>query len=222
MRPSFTLPALVAAVMVAGIASRAAAYHEFQSWIDARNDRTVNCAFCHAHGDGPDGVKPGQIGALTPEQLTMLNEARQAFEPAPEVESPILNAFGNEIVRRLGRTQFIHLRQSPGDFPDAYGFDSDLDHDGIADAQEVLDATHPVNNQSGRPLALFLHNLRTSWGHVLMLVVATLFGLVGINSLLAWFTAVTRAAATPPPDEGEAPSVYTPAAPVASHAERSR
>lgn len=165
----------------------AGAYPEFQTWIDQQTDRSVNCAMCHSHGDGPDGLKAGQIGSLGPEQLEALNEARQAFKPGTEVKSPILNEFGDRIVGKLGRTGFIELRQRPQDFPQAYGFESDIDADGIADAQEYLDGTLPTSAQHGEPWPLFVHNLKANWWHIALISLAALFGCIGINNLIAGF-----------------------------------
>ncbi len=168
-------------------ASRAGAYPEFQAWVDGQTPRNVNCALCHAHGDGPDGVKPGQIGSLSPEQLAALNEARQAFEPGQQVDSPILNEFGDRMVEKLGRTGIIQLRQRPGDLPQAYGFESDLDGDGIPDAREYIEGTLATNAHHGDPWLLLRHNLKTNWWHLVLIAIATLLGLYGINNLLAWF-----------------------------------
>ncbi len=172
-------------------AGEAWGYQEFQIWVDQQTTRNVNCALCHAHGDGPDGVKPGQIGSLDAEGLRSLEAARQAFEPGAEVESPILNAFGNKIIERLGRTGFINLRTRPEAFPEAYGLETDLDSDGIPDAQEYLDGTLATNPHHGAPLRLLLHNLRVNLGTLLLIGLATLLGLFGINNLLAWFALAT-------------------------------
>ena len=185
------------ALSMAWFAMSAEAYPEFQAWVDAQTERNVNCAMCHAHGDGPDGVKPGQIGSFDAEQLDALNEARQAFDPGQDIDSPILNAFGNRIVEKLGRTGFIEMRQRPGAFPEAYGFESDIDGDGIPDAREYIDGTLPTNAHHGAPMALFLHNVRANWGHLVLLAAATLLGLFGINNLLVWFAMVTRSASDP-------------------------
>lgn len=166
------------------------AYPEFQVWIAKQTPRHVNCAMCHAHGDGPDGMKPGQIGSLDPAQLTALNEARQAFKPGQSVSSPVLNAFGNRIIERLGRTEFIALRTRPIDFPKTYGLESDIDGDGIADAQEYLDGTLPTNAHHGAPWALLRHNAQLNWWHIALMILATGFGLYGINNLLAWFALI--------------------------------
>ena len=181
----------VIAILALGAPS-AGAYPEFQVWVDQQTARNVNCAMCHSHGDGPDGVKPGQIGSLGPEQLEALNEARQAFDPGQEVDSPILNAFGNRIIQQLGRTGFIDLRRRPADFTAAYGYESDIDGDGIADAQEYVDGTLATSAHHGAPWSLFMHNLRTSWQHIVLIVMATALGLYGISNLLAWFSLVSE------------------------------
>jgi hypothetical protein len=147
---------------------------------------------CHANPDGPNGLKPGQIGALSPEELVRLNRERQAFQPGVEVASPILNAFGNHIIQKLGRTAFITLRRHPTGLAAALGPDSDLDQDGIPDATEFLQGSDPLDSQSGDPWTLFKRNLSRYGIHVFLLLLATLAGLYGLNNLMVWFAAVAE------------------------------
>jgi hypothetical protein len=169
-----------------------AAYPEFQVFSQKNSGRQVNCAMCHANPEGPNGLKAGQIEALSRADLDRLARARQAFQPGVDVDSPILNAFGNHIVKTLGRTRFIALRRHPADLAAALGTTSDLDEDGIRDAREYLDGTDPLDPQSGAPWALFAHNfVRFRW-HLAMLLAATLAGLYGLNNLLRWFAAVAE------------------------------
>lgn len=193
---------LVVVVTILIAARGASAYPEFQAWIDQQTARKTNCAMCHANGDGPNGSKAGQIGGLTPEQLEALNRARQAFKPGTEVKSPILNEFGDRIIQKLGRTGFIELRQRPQDLPRAYGFDSDIDGDGVPDAQEYLDGTLPVDASHGAPWPLFVHNLKANWWRIVLVLVAAMCGFIGIRNLLAWYSlkAEIEASATKEPE----------------------
>lgn len=175
-------------------ASPAGAHPEFQAFSKEHSGRGVSCAMCHAHPDGPDGVKPGQIGRLTPRELERLNAARAAFKPGAEVDSPILNAFGNHIVRTLGKERLLAFRKNPAALAAALGPDSDLDSDGISDAQEYLDGTHPLDAHSGSPLKLLVHNLRLNGMHVALLAAAVAFALYGIRNLLRWLGIEARAA----------------------------
>lgn len=169
-------------------ASPASAYPEFEVWTEKVSDRFIDCAMCHSHPEGPEGVKPGQIRSLSPEELDRLNEARAAFEPGVPVDSPILNAFGNTIIEKLGRKKFLEIRATdPGQLVAAYGMNSDLDGDGIADAQEYMEGTLPVDSRSGEPWSLFRTNVRRYWLDILMTILATLAGLYGLNQLLRWF-----------------------------------
>jgi hypothetical protein len=168
-------------------APMAFAYPEFQAYVQEHAPRNVNCAMCHAHPDGPEGLKPGQIGSLTLDELDRLNRARGAFEPGTAIDNPILNAFGDRIVEQLGKHRILELRQDPGALADELGYESDLDGDGIPDAREYLAGTHPLDPHSGEPWLLFVHNLKGSWFHLAMLVLATGFGLFGLNNLLRWF-----------------------------------
>jgi hypothetical protein len=183
-------PLLLAGLLCVALPARAGAYPEFQAFAQKNSGRQVNCGMCHANPDGPNGLKPGQIGALTAAELDRLARARQAFQPGVAVDSPILNAFGDHIIQTIGRTAFIGYRRHPAGLAPALGNASDLDQDGIADAQEFLQGTDPLDSQSGAPWALFVRNLVRFRGHIVMLLLATLAGLYGLNNLLRWFAAI--------------------------------
>jgi hypothetical protein len=181
---------LLIVLIALAVPGRADAYPEFQAFAQKNSGRQVNCGMCHANPDGPNGLKPGQIGALSPAELDRLARARQAFQPGASVDSPILNAFGNHIVQTVGRSAVIGFKLHPAGLAPALGHSSDLDQDGIPDEQEFLDGTDPLDSQSGAPWALFLHNFARSRGHILMLLLATLAGLYGLNNLLRWFALI--------------------------------
>ena len=181
MRGRFFIVLLLATV---GCAAKCYAYPEFQVFVQKTSGRNVNCAMCHVHPDGPDGLKPGQVGSLDAEGLERLSRARAAFQPGEKVESPILNEFGDHIINTLGKQLFLELRQEPQNLGEALGIDSDLDDDGVPDAREYLMGTHPLDAQSGAPLRLFLHNLNLYRFHIVMMALATGTGLFGLNNLL--------------------------------------
>jgi len=197
---------LVAALAFGGVAP-AAAYPEFETFVEMHSGRSIDCSLCHTHPDGPEGVRPGQIRALTPEELERLNQARGAFEPGTRVDSPILNDFGDLILRVVGKRRFLELRTSdPEALAAELGFDSDLDGDGIPDAQEYLQGTHPLDSQHGDPWLLFRNNLRAYALHLTLILLATLLGLYGLHHLLAWFDVTAQAAVSEPGrKEGSAP-----------------
>lgn len=177
------LPVLVACAL----APAAWGYPEFQQYVQKHSGRTVNCAMCHEHPDGPEGLKPGQIGSLTPEEMDRLNQARAAFEPGAKVDNPILNEFGNAIIGKVGKTKFLQIRLHPEELPAALGNDSDLDHDGISDADEYIAGTHPLDEGSGDPWKLFVINLKRYAFHLVMMAAATGLGLYGLRAILHWF-----------------------------------
>ncbi|MFZ2492459.1 MAG: hypothetical protein WA208_13335 [Thermoanaerobaculia bacterium] len=166
----------------------ALAYPEFEAWSEKTSGKFVDCAMCHTHPDGPEGVKPGQIRSLSREELAKLNESRAAFEPGVVIDSPILNAFGDRIIEKLGKKRVIELRSSgPGQLVGLYGMESDLDGDGIPDAREYMQGSSPVDSRSGDPWTLFKGNLRQYWLDILMTIIATIAGLYGLKQILRWF-----------------------------------
>lgn len=137
----------------------ASAYPEYQSFIEKHSGKSVNCAVCHANGNGPVGKEEGQIGSLSEKDMQVLNSARAAIEPGMlKEDSPILNRFGNSIIRAIGKKKFVELRSDPIKLADALGNKSDLDEDGIPDSQEFLDGTDPLNKLHGDPLKLLCIN----------------------------------------------------------------
>lgn len=181
--------AVLAALLLLALAPAlpTGAYPEYETWVEETSGRYVNCALCHTHPDGPEGVKPGQIRSLDRAELERLNRARRAFEPGQDVDSPVLNDFGDRIIEELGKRRFLEIRsQDPALLADALGGDSDLDGDGIPDATEYREGTHPLDPRHGAPLRLLRHNLVRYWFDILMIVLATVAGLWGLDHLLAW------------------------------------
>jgi hypothetical protein len=173
-----------AAVVIATLfVTPAIAYPEFQAYAQKHSGMGVSCAMCHISPDGPEGAGPGQIGGLDASAQQQLNEARASFEPGHKVSSPILNAFGNDIVRQLGRKKVIELKQSPADLATALDQKSDLDDDGAPDAREYLDGTHPLSKSSGNPWLLASHNLKKHWFSIVMVFLATISILYGLRNI---------------------------------------
>jgi hypothetical protein len=161
----------------------AVAHPEFQAFVRKSSGQTVNCALCHAHPDGPEGTGPGQLGSLKAAEFDRLNRARGAFEPGVEVSSPVLNAFGNSLVKRLGKARILEARSDPKALWEGMDAASDMDHDGVPDVQELREGTHPLWDDSGNPARLFWHNLKVQRFHVLMIILATFVTLFGLHHL---------------------------------------
>lgn len=176
----------------------AAAYPEFEQYIDQTSGRYVNCSLCHTHPEGPEGVKPGQIGSLSPQEMEQLNKARAAFEPGQEIDNPVLNDFGDSIIQQLGKREFLQMRTRPEDLAGALRKDTDLDGDSISDVEEYSAGTLPLDPRHGDPWRLFLHNLRDRWFHVAMLLVATALGFYGLGAFVHAFEARARQQAADP------------------------
>jgi hypothetical protein len=191
-------------LLAAAPAPPAAAYPEMEAWVETHSGRSVDCAMCHTHPDGPEGVKAGQIRSLDAEELARLNQARAAFEPGMGVDSPILNDFGDRILNDVGKRRFLEIRATnPGLLVAALGEEGDLDGDGIPDATEYAEGTDPLDPQHGDPVRLLRHNLVRHWFDLLMIGLATACGLYGLNHLLEWaHRAVNRDAVETSPPRG--------------------
>ena len=164
------------------------AHPEFQRYSKGVSGRSVNCAMCHRHSDGPEGLKPGQIGSLNQDELNALGLARQALKPGAGVQSPILNEFGNSILNQLGKEKISELQQRPELLAGALSKTNDLDGDGIPDVEEFKDGTHPLNSLDGHPWKLFKNNLGKNWFDILMIILATGSGLYGLQNMLLWLS----------------------------------
>jgi hypothetical protein len=162
-------------------------YPPYQAFVEKHSGRTVNCALCHINDSGPAGNGPGQLGGLNQEQLTRLNEERAAMAPGKDVNSPILNRFGNQIIRTLGRAKFLQTMADPGQLAVALGDKSDLDGDGIPDSREYLDGTDPLNKFHGDPWLLFTINLNRYKIHILLTVIAVSLICYGLTEFYRGF-----------------------------------
>lgn len=176
---------------ISALSGEAQAFPEFEKAIEETSGRLINCAYCHEHPDGPDGMNPGQIDSLSPLQFKELNRARTSFDPGGNINSPILNDFGDHIINVIGKKKVVALKNSPLEIAALLG-DGDLDHDGIPDGEEFLDGTHPLIHHHGAPSKLFVSNFLAFWPHLLMLFLATILGIYGIENLLNWFSLEAR------------------------------
>ncbi|MDE1920441.1 MAG: hypothetical protein KGJ09_02075 [Candidatus Omnitrophica bacterium] len=163
------------------------AHPEYLNYFKKESGRAINCSECHLNPEGPAGNGPGQIGSLNAQQKKMLELARQA-KPGAHITNPILNAFGNEILNAIGHDKLVQLEQDPGKIPGLLPKNSDLDHDGIPDYQELLDGTNPLDPNDGLPWKLFIHNFVKNWFQIMMIFLATVSGIFGLCNLILWFS----------------------------------
>jgi len=171
--------------------SMAMAHPEYLQYFKKESGRPINCAMCHKDSEGPEGVKPDQIGGLNKEEKKVLELARMA-KPGDNIKNPILNDFGNEILNAIGHDKLVELEKDPGAIPGLLPKKSDLDHDGIPDYQELLDGTDPLNPNDGLPWKLFTHNFMMNWFQIMMTVLATISGVFGLCYTLIWFSIRTK------------------------------
>lgn len=177
------------------------AFSEYVDFIRLESGRETNCALCHINPEGPAGSGAGQLGRLDSLQHNALARARAAMAPGFDVESPILNRFGNAIIKSVGRQQFLDLRRDAQlqknplvlkRITTLMDTNSDLDGDGISDIRELLDGTQVMHANHGNPGRLFLANVKR---HALFLaVVAAALGLIifGLGRLLRGLGAAHR------------------------------
>ena len=159
-------------------------YPEFQAYSEKHSGRSVNCAMCHVNGDGPTGDNNGQIGSLNEKQMSRLNAARAALKPGQDVDSPILNAFGNKIIKTIGMSKVLELMKDPSKLPAALGNKSDIDGDGIPDSREYEDGTDPLNPFHGDPRLLFIINLSRQQRDVMLAIIAVAATVFGLSNIL--------------------------------------
>jgi hypothetical protein len=163
------------------------AHPEYLQYFKKESGRPINCAMCHVNPEGPEGIKPGQIGSLDAEGKKMLALARLA-KPGENIKNPILNEFGNEILDTIGHDKLVELEKDPGAIPGLLSKTSDLDHNGIPDYQKLLDGTDPLNPNDGLPWKLFIINFIKNWFQILMITLATISGIFGLYYLILWFS----------------------------------
>ncbi|MBP7861798.1 hypothetical protein KA183_08965 [bacterium] len=168
------------------------AYPEYQSFVEKNSKRSINCAMCHVNESGPVGNGPGQLSSLSEEDMKQLNKARVALEPASGVKSPILNDFGNKIINAVGKRKFLEYKSAPEKLAPALGSESDLDGDGIPDAQEYLDGTDPLNKFHGDPIRLFWINLNRYKTHVILTVLAVISINLGLLNLVKGISSIQK------------------------------
>lgn len=167
--------ALISSVIACAISSStvpALAYPVFQEFSEKNSGRTVSCAMCHTNESGPTGDAPGQIGRLSEDERKRLQAARAQMEPGGSVDSPILNEFGNSIIKAIGRKKFLETQKNPVELANLLGNKIDLDEDGVPDGQEFLDGTDPTNKHHADPWKLFLVNLDRYKFHVIITAIA--------------------------------------------------
>ena len=175
---------IFSSILLGLLASCAGAFPQFQTFSEENSGRPVNCGMCHTNPEGPSGSGPHQMGSLTPQEMERVNLSRAALEPGQEIDSPILNAFGNHIIKVVGAKKVFDAQSNPAGLATALGNTGDLDGDGIADAQEFLDGTDPLDRAHGDPGKLLLINLRRNGGQVAFIVVVIGLILLGLTGVL--------------------------------------
>lgn len=138
---------------------RVFAFIEFQRYIEEKSNKQLNCAYCHAHINGPEGDDIGQSGSLSEEQKKLTAFNQYLSDSKKLVDSPILNKFGNYLVKQIGYDALVEAQGDP-DLIVKRLKNSDLDKDGIPDSREFLDGTLPQDPLDGNPLLLFINNMK--------------------------------------------------------------
>ena len=147
------------------------AFNEFQTYIEFKSKKQLNCAYCHNHTNGPEGNEVGQLGSLGEEQKqsTAYNQFLSANKEL--VDSPILNEFGNYLVKKLGYDTVVKAQDDPDKIVEILK-KSDLDQDGINDSEELRDGTLPNDPLDGNPFKLFVSNIKKKWIEICFQAVA--------------------------------------------------
>ena len=159
--------------------SQAFAFNEFQTYIEQKSKKQLNCAYCHSHVNGPNGNEAGQLGSLSEEQkqLTSYNQFLQGSKEL--ADSPILNEFGNYLVKKLGYDTIVKAQDDLNKIVEGLR-GSDLDCDGINDSEEVLDGTLPNDPLDGSPVKLLINNLKKKWVEIIFQITMVLLLIVSL------------------------------------------
>ena len=158
------------------------AFSEFQTFIEQKSKKQLNCAYCHNHVNGPSGKDIGQLDLLTEEekQLTAYNQFLSANKEYKD--SPILNEFGNYLVRKLGYEEIVNAQNDPSLLVAKLN-NSDFDQDGISDSEELLDGTLSNDPLDGNPFKLFLNNLKKKLVEICFQIIVILLLIVSLLKL---------------------------------------
>lgn len=157
----------------------ALAFNEFQSFIELKSKKQLNCAYCHSHTNGPNGSETGQLGSLSEDkkQLTAYNQFLNSNKEL--ANSPILNEFGNYLVKNIDYEKITNAQNDPELLVNELK-DSDLDHDGISDAKELLDGTLPNDPLDGNLFKLFINNFKKKWIEIISQITVALLLIISL------------------------------------------
>lgn len=186
---------LAAAALSLLLPTAVGAYPQFQKYVEERSGKTVDCAMCHVNPHGPQGTGEGQIGSLTAADLERLSDARSAIEPGHDVDSPILNRFGNSIIKAIGKKKVLEAAKDPAQLATMLDEKSDIDADGISDAQEYLDGSDPNNKFHGDPARLLQANANRNMMHIFACIFGVLLLDWGFINMIRGFRAIASARA---------------------------
>ena len=164
----------------------ALSFYEFQNFIEKKSKKQTNCAYCHSHPNGPEGNESGQLGSLTPEEkeLTAYNQYLKGEKL--QSDSPILNDFGNYLVKKLTYENILKAQENPNILVKRLK-KSDFDKDGITDSEELLEGTLPNDKLDGNPLKLFASNFRKNCIEIcfqIIVSIALILSMIKLKSLL--------------------------------------
>lgn len=162
--------------------SQVYAFVEFQTFIEQKSKKQLNCAYCHSHTNGPEGDESGQLRSLDEKQKqsTAYNQFLQSNKEF--IDSPILNEFGNYLVKKLGYETITSAQNEPNKLVEGLK-DSDLDNDGIKDSQELLEGTLPNDPFDGNSLRLFLNGVKKKWIEISFQAIVILFLIISLLKL---------------------------------------
>lgn len=162
------------------------AFREFQKFIEDNSNKQINCIYCHIHPNGPEGHEKGQLGSLSnkAKSLTIYNQYLEG--QSNYARSPILNKFGNHLASKLSYDLLIDAQDDPKLLIEPLK-QSDLDKDGISDADELLDGTLPYDRLDGAPHKLFAKNIKIYWSDILcetVLIILIIIALLKVKSFI--------------------------------------
>ena len=173
---------LLVIILLVSTTGNSKAFNEFQIFMEEKAKKQLNCTYCHSHPNGPEGNEEGQLDSLTEDEKKLTAYNQYLAGNTIFVNSPILNEFGNYLVKKLGYEEIVKAQNEPTKIIEGLK-DSDFDKDGIIDSTEITEGTLSNDPYDGSPLRLFVHNFKKNIPEILLQIISAVVFIFSIFKL---------------------------------------